>query len=39
MMLMPSAEKGTGLGVIRAIPSTKSWEVLEDGITSVMMVL
>lgn len=36
MMLMPSTKEGTGLGVI---PSTKSWEILEDGLTLVMMVL
>lgn len=39
MMLKSRTEEGTGLGVIRAIPSTKSWEVLEDGHTLVMMVL
>lgn len=39
MMLMPSTKEGTGLGVILAIPSTKSWEILEDGLTLVMMVL
>lgn len=34
--VMPSTEEGTRLGVI---PRTKSWEVLEDGLTLVMMVL
>lgn len=37
--LMPSTEEGRGLGVIHVIPNTKSWEVLEDGLTLVMMVL